>query len=263
MGGNASQYFNHSGAVVVFEKVQGTWQETALIHAPAADFDYSEFGFDLDAEGGRIAVGTGGVGSFTCGAFVLEQQGGVWTPIASVTNSDEEAIDRFGRSVALQGSTLAVGAPWDTGPFTQTAGSIYLYDLEQGDITSYCANSPNSTGSAAELSAVGVVGVPWNDLTLTASTVPDQPGILFYGANQVLVPFGNGQRCVGGMLFRLPPVMASAGSLVFELDLTQPPSAAGLVRPGSTWNYQAWFRDPAAGGAGFHLSSALSVEYGP
>jgi hypothetical protein len=37
----------------------------------------------------------------------------------------------------------------------------------------------------------------------------------------------------------------------------------GLVAPGSTWYFQAWFRDPAAGGAAFNLSDGLAVTFCP
>ena len=36
----------------------------------------------------------------------------------------------------------------------------------------------------------------------------------------------------------------------------------GKILPGETWHFQAWFRDPAAGGAFFDLSNALSVTFG-
>ena len=31
----------------------------------------------------------------------------------------------------------------------------------------------------------------------------------------------------------------------------------------STWIFQAWFADPAAGGVGFNLSDALRVRFAP
>ena len=40
-----------------------------------------------------------------------------------------------------------------------------------------------------------------------------------------------------------------------------PPTAAGTMTPGSTWHFQAWFRDPAGGGAFFDLSDGLTITF--
>lgn len=36
-----------------------------------------------------------------------------------------------------------------------------------------------------------------------------------------------------------------------------------LLNPGETWNFQLWYRDTAAGGAGFNLSDGLRVTFLP
>jgi hypothetical protein len=51
--------------------------------------------------------------------------------------------------------------------------------------------------------------------------------------------------------------------MTFLLDNTSPPSAATQITAGSTWNFQAWFRDPAAGGAFFNLSDGLNLTFAP
>jgi hypothetical protein len=40
-------------------------------------------------------------------------------------------------------------------------------------------------------------------------------------------------------------------------------SPASVITPGSTWNFQAWFRDTAAGGSAFDLSDAVAVSFRP
>ena len=40
-------------------------------------------------------------------------------------------------------------------------------------------------------------------------------------------------------------------------------SGGGEILPGSTWNTQFWYRDPAFGGAGFNLSDGLGVTFAP
>jgi formylglycine-generating enzyme required for sulfatase activity len=94
-----------------------------------------------------------------------------------------------------------------------------------------------------------------------------QMGIFFYGPNQDMVPFGDGYRCVGPGslgLFRLyPPSSTGSGTMTYTADLTAPPQPTGLIVNGSTWNFQAWYRDPAALGSGFNLSDGYEIAFAP
>ena len=129
--------------------------------------------------------------------------------------------------------------------------------------TRYCTSSPNSTGEAARIVAIGSTSIAANDLGLVAEPVPNQTGLFFYGPDQIQVPFGNGTRCVGGMVGRLEVVIASGCVLSYTLDNTLAPHPLTEITPGSTWNFQAWFRDPMAGGASFDLSDALEITFQP
>ena len=46
----------------------------------------------------------------------------------------------------------------------------------------------------------------------------------------------------------------------FPVDLTDLP-AGGDITPGTTWRFQWWYRDPAAGGAGHDFSDAVAVPF--
>jgi hypothetical protein len=39
--------------------------------------------------------------------------------------------------------------------------------------------------------------------------------------------------------------------------------AASTITPFTVWNFQAWFRDPAAGGSSFNLSDGLEILFLP
>ena len=127
----------------------------------------------------------------------------------------------------------------------------------------YCSVNANSTGSPALMSYSGSKSVSANNFTLEARPVPNQPGLFFYGANQVEVVFGNGFRCVGGQIFRRPVFVPQNNEMVQYYDLTNPPSQAGAITAGSVWNFQAWFRDPAGGGASYNLSDGYQVTFEP
>ncbi len=124
----------------------------------------------------------------------------------------------------------------------------------------YCQTSPNSVGPGATMSFAGVTFVSQNNFDLYAYGLPpNKLGVFFYGQNQANVPYGNGRRCVGNPFFRLPAQTSNGfGDLTYHLDLTTLP-AGGQITSGQTWNFAAYYRDPAAGGANFNATDGLSV----
>ncbi len=85
--------------------------------------------------------------------------------------------------------------------------------------------------------------------------------MFFFGPNQVSLPVGNGTICVGGNLVRMPVIQADGLGTASQLfDLSSAP-LAGAVVSGVTWNFQFWYRDPVAGGAGFDFSQAVQISW--
>jgi hypothetical protein len=120
--------------------------------------------------------------------------------------------------------------------------------------------SPNSVGPGATMSWAGQNFVAQNNFDLYAYGCPaNKLGVFFYGQNQTNVAYGNGRRCIGSPFFRLPAQTSNGfGDLYFHLDLTSLP-AGGQISSGQTWNFQAYYRDPAAGGANFNATDGLNV----
>ena len=60
---------------------------------------------------------------------------------------------------------------------------------------------------------------------------------------------------------RLGPPLNSGSSGVYTraLDLPQPSPAGSTINPGSTWYFQAWFRD----GSSSDLTDGLEVTFTP
>ena len=117
--------------------------------------------------------------------------------------------------------------------------------------TAYCApanaNSVSATGGV--LTSTGGYGTA--SATFDITDVPNQPGLLYSGPNQIDLPFGCGRRCVGGTITRGSIVVPSGNvalGVSFDMSLA------------TTLNIQYWFRDPAnlaACGDAFNLSNAL------
>ena len=202
----------------------------------------------------------------------------VWFTRAAVTSAGSNPRLRV-QGLSSSGGVITVTIPSDAGPGVvkvKRAGSdgdalskAWPTDLlEQGlcDPDIYCIASANSAGNGAFISPGGTSSLSAADLSFDCYGLPsNQYGIFYYGAAQSSAPFGNGVRCVsaGGVgTFRLPVLLSDTfGSVSYALDFSAPPisSGAGALTVGSTWYFQYWYRDPAAGGASFNLSDAASV----
>ncbi len=153
-------------------------------------------------------------------------------------------------------------------------GELVLVDYGGGELwrvvpcraRTYCIGASNSVGAGSRMDYSGKLGLAANEFALSASAAPaNVAGVFFYGSSRVQVPFGNGFRCVGGETFRLLPVQQASPAGRFEraVDLSAPRTAEGRILAGSTWHFQLWFRDQAAGGARFNLSNGLEVTFCP
>ena len=114
VGANADQ-----GSAYVFVKPGGGWasgtQSAKLTASDGAVSD--ELGFSVDVSGDTIVAGAGfddvGANADQGSAYVFVKPGGGWangTQTAKLTASDGAAGDDFGRSVAVSGDTVVVGA---------------------------------------------------------------------------------------------------------------------------------------------------------
>jgi hypothetical protein len=100
----------------------------------ASDF----FGSSVAISGTRVAVGTPSddTGAFGAGsAYVYGLSSGTPTvPVATLNNPGPSLQDQFGVSVAISGTRVVVGAPFDDTGATD-AGSAYVYELSSGTPT--------------------------------------------------------------------------------------------------------------------------------
>jgi hypothetical protein len=123
---------------------------------------------------------------------------------------------------------------------------------------SYCVAGVNVSGTTALISATGSTAVLDEDVTLhVAGANPNVFGVFLFGSTQAQIPFGTGFRCVAGAIQRIyPPVLVGAGGDVAKaLDFQAPYGA--LLLPGSTQNFQFWYRD----GASFNFSDGVRVDF--
>lgn len=150
---------NESGAVYVFRKgALGVWSQEAYVKpSNASTSDY--FGEVVALSGDTLVVGaqyeasdfnavtngapaqTNEVGIESGAVYVFQRTGGSWAQQAFIKPAKSENFANFGRSVAVDGDYLVVGAPNDKSDFTgiihgagvdatatlNSYGSVYVY----------------------------------------------------------------------------------------------------------------------------------------
>jgi hypothetical protein len=197
---------------------------------------------------------------------------------ASHNNIDSYGRNRFG-DYSLTVTDPSDGTFWTVQEYVHATDQwgTHMAQLDHGSGTgggcetpaNYCSTMPNSAGWGATMGYSGTASFSANDLTLECyGAVPNQFGIFYYGPNQILAPFGNGFRCVGGGFlgtFRLPVTMTDPfGDAFCALDYSQAPmnSGNGVIVDGMEFNFQFWFRDPGTG-SNFNLSDGLNIVFCP
>ncbi len=211
-GDQGSNSTSRSGAAYVFARSGSTWSQEAYLKAPHTEID-DEFGSAVSVSGDSLVVGTPWEDSSATGVngdtlnnsatsagavYVFTRTVSGWKYTSFLKASNTGADDRFGWSVAVSGSTVAAGAPWEEsstsgvgGPQTNNdvsdAGAVFVFDLNAPPFQSagvdFCSgdggdqmgcthcpcmnNTPigtvggcrNSTGGSARLIATGDTSV--------------------------------------------------------------------------------------------------------
>ena len=139
-----SEAAEDAGAAYVFYRDQGgtdAWGEVAkLIASDAQALD--NFGSPVAIDGDVIIAGADAEnagGSDAGAAYVFyRDQGGTdaWGEVVKLTASDPQALDRFGRSVALSGTVAIVGADGKN-TADDWSGAAYVFYRDQGGMDSW------------------------------------------------------------------------------------------------------------------------------
>ena len=130
---------NSKGSVYVFSEPAGGWA-SATSNVKLTAFDAAngdDFGRSVAIDGDTVVVGAeddDDGGSKSGSAYVFSKPAGGWATAnngAKLTAADAAEGDRFGRSVAIDGSTVVVGAPNDDDGGADS-GSAYVFSEPAG-----------------------------------------------------------------------------------------------------------------------------------
>jgi predicted outer membrane repeat protein len=117
--------------------------------------------------------------------------------------------------------------------------------------TTYCDSTPSSTGIPAVIGGPCTVEISAGAFAVLARPIPDGRAFLMMGEPGTPLPFGNGSLCLSGRIRSVATAIPNGGTATFLAD--------PVLLPGATVGLQVLFRDSAAGGAQFNLSSAMRL----
>jgi hypothetical protein len=124
----------------------------------------------------------------------------------------------------------------------------------------------NSTGRGALLYNNGSTSVTLDDCRLVAIQLPPNKVTIFFVGNQTQggglgLPFSDGLLCVKAK--RRYPLQVSNGAGIIDV-IGVVTLTANLITPGSTWYFQAWYRDPTGPClTGANFTNGLAVTFTP
>ena len=176
-----------TGAVFIFERIDGEWLETTYLLPPYPD-PLGWFGRWLAIDDGRIVIGApyedgrqlDGTRIDDSGvAYVYEKVAGTWIRTGTLLPAEPQAGASFGWSVAISGDRIAVAA-WEDPVEGVEAGSVTTYKQHKGLWQAEAVFRPNEPshrhlfGRDIELQdGVLVVGAPGDD------TIAEDAGAIF------------------------------------------------------------------------------------
>jgi hypothetical protein len=159
----------NAGAVYLFTRAAGEWTQTDRLAPPEAA-EFASLGSSLALRGDTLVVGaefdTNPAGAFAGAAYVFERDG-AWAQVARLVGSDTAPGDDFGIDVALDDTTLAVGAISNDHSGRVDPGAAYVFERAAGaweETAKLIASDPRDDARFAEALAVDgdtlVVGAP-------------------------------------------------------------------------------------------------------
>ncbi|MFT5051963.1 MAG: hypothetical protein ACI8QZ_003394 [Chlamydiales bacterium] len=167
-----SEGTSRAGAAYIFERDGVDWVQVAKLIASDPNVG-AEFGLSVSLSGDRAIVGAprsdvNGIGQDVGAAYIFERNGGAWTETKRLACAVPAAYDRFGRSVAIDGDTVVVGAfgDDDNGSSAGT-GYPYRYDgmdwVSEGQLLASDPGTSDQLGIACALSGDVIVMGAWAD----------------------------------------------------------------------------------------------------
>ncbi len=176
----------YTGAVYVFRTSDGgaTYGQVAKLTASDGAAN-DRFGYSVAIDGDTIVIGAYGAGAGgAVYVFLTTDSGATYNQVAKLTAADGAVFDRFGSSVAINGTTIVAGAKGDggTGLVGDGTGSAYVFRTSDGATYDEVAKLTASDAAASDSfgSSLAIAG---DTIAIGASYDDDSTGAVYVFAS--------------------------------------------------------------------------------
>ncbi|HYF62495.1 MAG TPA: FG-GAP repeat protein [Herpetosiphonaceae bacterium] len=246
-GDQSDNSIGGAGAAYVFARSGTAWAQQAYLKSPNT-MPNQVFGIAVAVAGDTVVVGASQEGSSTTGvnstpngqaansgaAYVFVRVGSAWAQQAYLKASNTDSGDQFGRSVAIDGNTIVIGAPAEYSAATGVNGN-------QND------NSASGAGAAYVFVRTGSAWAQQAYLKASNSGVGDM--------------FGYSVAVAGNAIVVGAPQESSAATGVDGNGSDNTMMLAGaaytFARSGTIWTHQAYIK---ASNTGWNDDFGWSVD---
>jgi hypothetical protein len=248
----------YRGAAYVFVRMGTTWTQQAKFTDPDVQIA-DEFGFSVAIDGDTAVVGQFVDQSFSIAdldgaAFVYARTNDTWTPQAKLMSPTPSFGDHFGRSVALAGDTVVVGAWGDDAK----PGAAYVFVRTGTDWTQQ-AKLTADDGAAADRFGLSVA-IEGDTVAVGANGADGGRGAVYVFARSGPTWTQEAKLTSSDLSIYdgLGATVAVAGDTLLAGE-SVPFEAAVFVftRTGTTWSQQAKLEPADSAVADFGVSIAL------
>lgn len=136
-----------AGAAFIYERTAGAWHRSAKLLGPATD-GFRAFGESVAISGDVVVIGApfdGPYGHASGAVYIYERVNGQWMLHSTITPTDPAVNQQFGDAVAIEKTTIVVGAFLDSTRGSNT-GAAYVF-ARSGDTWSQRAKLTASDAS--------------------------------------------------------------------------------------------------------------------
>ena len=162
---------SNAGSAYVFVRSGTSWTQQAILRASDAQADDRFGGYDptVSISGSFAVIGAHNEdagGSNAGAAYVFSRSGSTWTEVKKIVASNPTASDFFGQTVAIDGTTILVGAR-EEDTKASAAGAAYIYTSQQ--VTNYYITDAGKYSVDANIAGLKY---KTNEVEVTGSITP-------------------------------------------------------------------------------------------
>jgi len=222
-----------AGASYVFTGSGASWAQKAELTAGEDSEEGGDFGEAVALSGSAAVVGAPGTDSEAGAAYVFSGAESSWTEQSELTPAKRESEARFGDSLSVSGSTLAVGAPSQK----DKVGAAYVFELgpapPSAELSMTASAAPNPVTVGQDLEDTFTITNAGPDEAEAVAFSDELPG----GVTLKLVSASQGsckETTAGGKTTASCALGSLADGAHATVKVTLEPTRAGVVANAAT-----------------------------